>query len=744
MMKYLFIIILCILPITNFAQNNHDHHFLRGKIFQKDSLGEAIPVPYANVFWLETNHGVITDSLGVFRLHKPVQDKDLNLVVSFIGYSPDTVLIETGKRYIEIGLDQSRMLEEVVISKNKASSVNSRLSMMPTQIITDVGLQKLACCNIGESFESNATIDVGFTDAVSGAKKIRMLGLDGKYSQFLFENVPFMRGPEAGYGLSHIPGPFMESIQVSKGTSSVLNGYESTTGQINVEYKKPADTDLLFVNLFANTEGRYESNITSGLRLNNNWAGMILFHGSTQNAELDHNSDGFYDKPLQKQFNFLNRWEYNPDGLLHLQFGVEVLKEGRIGGQLSYKGRNENPGSLYGIDIDINKLRLFGKLGFAFPENPNQSIGWINSFTYFDQNSLFGLREYNGKTKSYYSNLIWQTQVNNPGNKLSSGISFQYDNYDEFFIDEDYLRREYIPGIFSQYTYSVPEKLVFMTGARLDYNSEFGLLFTPRIHFKYSLNEHLILRSTLGVSHRSPSIFAENMSYLASSRAFIIDPDIRMENALNTGASLTRHFHLPDQREASLSVDFYHTRFSSQMIVDIDHSVSELNIYNLDGKSYSNAFQADFTGEIFKGFDMTLAYRYNNVMVDYIDGLREMPFINKHKYLFTTTYSTRFDKWKFDLTVQRNGKSRIPDTDENPEAFRFERESPSYYMIHAQITRRFKHFELYTGVENLGSYRQERAILDPENPFGDYFDATMVWGPLTNRMFYGGLRFTIK
>ena len=743
-MKNIFIFILCSFTYVAFSQSSQKSHFLKGQVYQTDSLGEKIPVPYANLYWMETTQGVITDSIGSFSIHKPDLEKDLKLVVSYIGFSPDTFLIEAGKTFMEIYLENSRMLDEVVISKNKTTNINSRISMMPTQIITDVGLQKLACCNIGESFESNATIDVGFTDAVSGAKKIRMLGLDGKYSQFLFENIPFMRGPEAGYGLSHIPGPFMQSIQVSKGTSSVLNGYESTTGQINVEYKKPADTDLLYVNLFANTEGRYESNITSGLRLNNNWAGMIFFHGSTQNAELDHNSDGFYDKPLQKQFNFLNRWEYNPDGLIHLQFGVELLNEERIGGQVSYNGRDDNPDNLYGIDIEINKIRVFGKLGYAFPKDPNQSVGWINSFTYFDQNSLFGLREYKGETKSYYSNLIWQTRIKNPRNNLSTGISFQYDNYDEYFIDREFLRTEYIPGVFSQYTYSIPEKLVLMSGARLDYNSEFGWLFTPRVHFKYSLNENYIVRATIGASHRSPSVFAENLSFLASSRIFNIDPEIQMENALNTGVSLTRYFYLPEQRDASLSVDYYHTRFSSQMIVDLDQSVSEVNIYNLDGNSFSNAFQADFSGEVFKGFDMTLAYRYNNVMVDYTEGLREMPFINKHKYLFTTTYSTRFDKWKFDLTVQRNGKSRIPDTDENSEEFQFEKESPAYYMVHAQLTKRFKHFELYTGVENLTSYRQERAILDPENPFGDVFDATMVWGPLTNRMFYGGLRIAIK
>ncbi len=726
-----------------FSQHGLEEHSIEGRVFQEDSLNQQQAIPYANVYWLLTMEGVISDSLGRFNIHKPHTEEDLYLVVSFVGFNPDTLLVEEEQTYIAINLEEARSFEEVKITKNRTTNINSRISLMPTQLITEVGIQKLACCNIGESFESNATIDVGFSDAISGAKKIRMLGLDGKYSQFLFENIPFLRGPESGFGLSHIPGPFMESIQVSKGTSSVLNGYESTTGQINVEYKKPADTDLLFVNLFANTEGRYESNISSGIKVNDQWSGMIFLHASTQNKSLDNNSDGFYDRPLQNQINFLNRWEYNPDGFMHLQFGVEVLNESRIGGQLNFKGKDNNPENLYGIDIDISKVRVFSKLGYAFPKNPGQSIGWINSFSYYDQGSMFGFHNYKGNVRNFYSNLIWQTQLQNSKNNLSSGFSFMLDDYSESFLGTNVLRKEIVPGAFTQYTYSIQEKLVFMAGMRADINSVFGFLFTPRLHLKYNLNENYIIRATIGQSHRSPNVYTENLSYLASSREFVINTAINMEEAINKGISFSRHFHLPEQREASLTFDFYRTDFQNQMIVDLDHSVSEINIYNLQDGSYSNSFQADFTGEIFKFFDMTVAYRYNDAKADYLDGIKELPFTNKHKALFTTTYKTRYEKWKVDLTVQYNGSKRLPDTSENPVEFQLENRSPGYYMIHAQITKKFKHFELYTGVENLTSYRQEEAIIDAENPFGEHFDASMVWGPLTGRMFYGGLRFSL-
>lgn len=748
-MRQTIFIIACFFSLTSLhAQNQQDRqserHHIEGRVLEKNPEGKESPIPYANVYWANTQAGVISDSLGRFIIHKPHLDEELMLVVSYVGYQADTFLIDHNQEELEVLLQKSQELEEVTVVKNQATQVISKIDLMPTQVITEAGLQKLACCNIGESFESNATIDAGFSDAVSGAKKIQMLGLDGKYSQFLFENIPFMRGLEAGYGLSHIPGPYMQSIQISKGTSSVLNGYESTTGQINVEYKKPHDTDPLFVNLFANTEGRYESNVTSGWEINDKWSGMIFFHGSANTGELDHNDDGFYDKPVTRLLNFMNRWEYHNDDLGHLQFGFEVLDETRIGGETSFKGRDESPDDIYGIDIGIRKFRAFSKLGYVYPGKPYQSLGWITSYTHFDQQSQFGNRDYDGNLNSFYTNLIFQTIIGTTDHKISSGLSLQYDDYSELFLGENHDRREIVPGAFTQYTWSIPETMVFMAGLRYDYNSLYGSLVTPRLHLKYNINENHQLRSTLGKAYRSANIFTENLSLLASSRQFIIEDDLEIESAWNGGISFSRHFYLPDQREASLTIDYYRTQFQNQVVVDRDHSVNEVNIYNLQGQSYSNSFQIDFTGELLKGLDMTLAYRLNDVKVDYMDGMRELPFVYRHKGLFTTTYSTRFDKWSADLTVQYNGSARIPDTRGFPEEFQRDDRSPGFFIVHTQLTRRFKHFEVYAGVENLTGFRQDDAIVDAQNPFGDNFDATLVWGPLTGRMAYGGLRVYIR
>lgn len=714
---------------------------IAGRVMEVDENGVKKTLEFVNVYYAASHEGVITGKDGSFEIRNPNPQDGSKLVFSFIGYKQDTITVQKGIPDIEMILKSALDLQEVTLVKHKKGEITSRLTALPTQVTTEAGLQKLACCNIGESFENSATVDVGYTDAVSGARKIRMLGLEGKYSQFLYENIPSLRGLESGFGLSHIPGPFMESIQVSKGTSSVLNGYESTTGQINVEFKKPDKGDKLFVNLFANTEGRYESNFTTAQTINEKLNTNLLFHASTNTGQMDENNDSFYDVPLSKQLNFQNRWKIDFGKNAHAQFGVEVLNENRNGGQLEI---NNDTTKRYEIDIDLQKFRLYGKLGFASANKPYESIGWINSFTWFDQKSKFGDRIYNGNQKSYLSNLIWQTIIRNTNNQISSGLSFQYDEYTEYFISTDYMRKEIVPGIYSQYTLTVPEKMILMAGSRLDYNSNYGLLFTPRFHLKYDLSKNLIARTTIGRSFRSANVVSENMSHLASSRQFILDPEYKIEQAWNAGLNLTQYLHFQDSRSGTFTLDFYRTEFVNQVIVDLDHNVNQVNLYNLNGRSYSTAIQAEFGAEILKRLEFTIAYRFNNVKADQLDGLLEKPFVVRHKGLLSSTYSTPFNKWKIDLNVQYNGSSRLPDTRNSLPQNRLSDRSPDFFIVHTQLTRKFKWLDLYAGIENLTNYKQENPIISAEDPFGSAFDASMIYGPISGRMYYMGLRFILK
>lgn len=722
-----------------FTQQNS----LSGIIVEHDDHGNQMPVPFVNIYWEGTTTGTVSDENGSFALPYP-DGENKKLIISYVGYATDTIPVKENQKTIEIVLSNGKLLDEVKIKSRLGGTYISKLQPLKTEIITTDGLQKLACCNLSESFESNATIDVGYSDAVTGAKHIQMLGLAGVYSQMLAENIPAVRGLASAYGLTYIPGTWMESVQISKGASSVVNGYESTTGQINIEFKKPETSEPLFVNLYGSSKLRTEANITSAHQLNERWYSMLLAHGSFLNHKIDENGDSFINTPLTRQINLYNRWKYDHHDKMESQIGVKFMYESRKGGQIDFNNDN-NPAisSLYGIGIDTRNFNIYTKTGFVLPSKPEQSIGIIISGTAHEQDAFFGINQYYGRQFSLYSNFIFQSVIGNTNHKYKTGLSLAADNFSEKFRTFNFDREEIVPGTFFEYTYSHLDKLNIISGIRSDYNNIYGLLFTPRFHFRYNINEDLILRGSAGKGYRSVNILVENTGILASSRELVFTEEPKLEEAWNFGLNITKDFHFSNQRKITWSADFYHTDFQNQLVADMDQDVSQVYFYNLNGKSYSNSFQTDLTLEPVQRLEITSAFRVNDVKTTINDELKERPLVSKYKGLLTLSYSTPFDSWQFDVTTQFNGRSRLPDTRNNPEEYQRPDYSPYYTMIHAQITKRFKNIDLYAGCENLTGFMQKNPIIAPEDPFGNYFDASMVWGPLMGRMFYMGLRYSI-
>ena len=724
------------------------HEHLKGvvrAVAESEGKREIQALPFASVHWAGTTMGMVTDEDGNFDLHKPDTRNILHLVVSYTGYTPDTIPVLPGQTHIEILLSETVQLEEVTVRRRMGGSFISAIQPAKTEVITISGLQSLACCNLSESFENSATVDVGFADAVSGAKRIQMLGLAGVYSQLLFENLPGIRGLSSAYGLTYIPGTWMESIQISKGTSSVLNGYESTTGQINIEYKKPQRSETLFLNLFANSEGRIEANMNSAFELNETWSTMLLGHVSTQQVKIDHNGNSFLDVPLGTQVNFMNRWNHEEEESRHIQFGLHVLSDERSGGQKFFdSSADRGTTNAYGIGVETLRLQGFFKAGFYMPNTLQSSIGIMGVVTYHDQNSFFGLNSYEGQQKSLYSNITYQALLGSTDHKINTGISYMLDEYNEQFNDTLLSRTESVPGLFSEYTWNYPDRFTLILGLRADHHNLHDWFITPRIHFRYHLGENGTLRGSAGKGYRTANVFSENSAIMASSRQLIFAEEFRAEEAWNYGLNYTHVIPLDEERAITFSADYYRTDFMNQIVADLDQSFSRVVFYNLDGKSYSNSFQADLTVQPFAGFEIYTAYRLDDVKTTINGKLVEAPLTSRYKGLLTLSYATRYEKWKFDMTNQLNGPVRIPDTSENPEQYRRPGHSPVYYILHAQITRKFRNMDIYFGSENLTNFRQHNPIIAADDPFGSYFDSSLIWGPFMGRMFYAGMRYTFN
>jgi len=731
---YLIFSILFMMPLMTEGQS------VEGKIYDasdKDETGLA----GASVIWEGTTKGTSTNAAGYFSL-KRTRETD-KLVVSFIGYKSDTVTVSKSDEYIKVKLSQDNELGEVLVFGKAPGAHVSKTNPVLTVNITGAELRKAACCNLSESFETSASVDVNYTDAATGAKQIQLLGLAGNYTQILTENVPTMYGLASAYGLNYIPGPWMESIQVAKGTSSVRNGYESIAGQLNIEYKKPATSEKVYVNGFISDAGREELNANASVNLNDKWSTGILAHAENQSGMSDHNKDGFRDEPDVIQYHFINRWDYltnNGD----IRFGINYLEEDRMGGQLAYKPHSADTWTDgFGIDIKSKRFEAFSKAGRLFGPDKTMSVGWIQNYSWHSQDSYFGYRNYSGTQNSYYTNLLYQWTPDMSRHTVDAGLSYKYDLYDEQLDALPLGKKESVPGAFLQYTYTDTAKMTIVAGIRADDHNLYGMLITPRIHARYEIVHGLVLRASAGKGYRSANILAENSFLLASSRNMIIANDLEIEEAWNSGISLSGNVKIAE-KDLKLSAEYFHTGFVNQIITDLDADINQVRFYNLNGKSYSNVLQFEASVQPVEGLDILAAWRINDVMMTIDDVLRTKPLVSRYKGLFNVSWLTHLRKWQFDYTLQYNGPGRIPSTMSNPEDFRMPDSFKAFPVMNGQVTRNFKKFQIYVGSENILDFTQHMAIVDAQNPFGDNFDASLIWGPVHGRKIYGGFRFYIN
>lgn len=729
-------------------QSMNKNREIKGIVLEEDKTGSFKPLIGASVIWLGTNNGTTTDAEGVFSIPHQSNSK---LVISYSGYQPDTLPVaEIG--VLRIILASGKQLSEVTITNRQRSTYLSAINPIRTQVMTQKELFKAACCNLSESFETNAAVDVSYNDAVTGSKQIQLLGLAGIYTELTVENLPGPRGIATAWGLNSIPGTWVESIQLSKGVGSVANGYESIAGQINIELKKPESSEKLFANLYVNDQGKTDINLNVAQKINSKWSAGLLLHGAFfNNKNLDFNKDGFRDLPTGGLLTAMNRWKYDDGKGFMMQFGFKILNDNKTGGQTDFDPSTDKfTTNHYGLGINTKRYEGFSKIGYVFPGKKYKSIGLQLSAFDHRQDSYFGLTTYNARQSNFYGNLIYQSIIGTTAHKFRTGLSFVSDHYNEDFNTSNFKRTESVPGVFFEYTFTPVDKFNIIAGIREDHNSLFGWFATPRLHVRYEPVKGTTIRLSAGRGQRTANIFAENNSVLVSSRqveiisnsngkAYGFDPEV----AWNKGISVDQKFKLFNH-DASLSIDFFRNDFQKQVVVDLEDP-RKTRFYELNGKSYSNSFQSELNFTPVHNLDLRLAYRYFDVKETFGNQVLQKPLVSKNRAFINAAYEIK--GWKLDYTFNYNGRKRIPNTASNPIPYQRNAYSPSYILMNAQISKSFGKnnlVDVYLGGENLNNYFQKNAIIAANQPFSQYFDASLIWGPVSGRMFYAGIRFKLK
>ena len=725
----------------------YSQNFINGTIVYENQFGETLPFSGVTVYWLNTSLGTLSDIDGNYEI--PLSNSSNKLVFKFLGFK-DQVIDITDKTIYNITMFiDDNILDEVTINKKRKTI---QKSYFKTQNITNVSsdeLLKAACCNISESFETNPSIDVNYSNAVTGVKQVKMLGLESPYLLITEENIPMIRGASQVYGLSFIPGTWVESMQITKGSGSVVNGFESISGQINVELKKPYSDSPFFVNVYSNNMGRNEINIHGNKIINDKLSTGLYLHANKNSSINDKNNDGFLDNPTSDAFNLFNRWQYiNTEKGLVSFLGVRFMKDEKIIG--------ENTQDMIFIrdpwrgEINTNRFDSNFKFGYVNPSIPYQSIGFQMAYSKHDQDSFFGIRNYNINQSSFYSSLIYNTILGSTLNKIKFGFNYSYDDFDEIVYKQNifYSRIDKSFGGFFEYSYDSMDAVSLVAGIRYDIHNNLGDFFTPRLHMRYQPFEKSVMRFSVGTGRKSSNIFSENQNIFATGRDIqILNKSgkfygLDSEKAINYGFSFRQGFFI-NNREGDITFDYYVTDFKNQVVIDWE-TQGELSFYNLNGKSFAKSLQIDFEYQISDNILIKSTFKNFDVKKQYVSGFKQNPLTPKNRFFTNIEASTNErengSKWKFDLTYNWIGTQRLTS---HTELVDFGGYSPSYSLLNSQITREFSNkLEVYIGGENIGGYTQSNPIIGGD-PFGADFDTSLIYAPIHGALFYLGLRLKL-
>lgn len=739
--KNFFVSMFLWLPLLAISQNN-----IEGMVMEDNPENRRLGLAGANVYWLNSQTGTITKTDGSFVI--PFKKENNQLVISYVGFESDTLFIDSPKT-VNHWLKPSNALNEVVVQKKRDAVQKSYFSPQNVVTINSAELLKAACCNLSESFETNPAIDVNFSDALTGTKQIQMLGLTSPYLLITQENIPMVRGASQAYGLTFTPGTWVESIQITKGAGSVVNGYESISGQINTELVKPLTDKAVFVNGYANLNGRLELNTHLNKQLTDNWSTGLYLHGNRRDAKEDGNGDGFLDAPLGNQINVLNRWQYQNPSTGWVSFiNLRFLNDEKQVGQTNFvPGTDKFTTNSWGGEINTRRFDTSLKLGYVFPELPFQSLGFQTAYNIHKQDSYFGFNEYNIDHESVYSNLLFNSIIGDTKSKFKTGLTFAYDGYGEMVNTQDYSRVDKSIGAFFEYSYDNLKELSLTAGIRVDNHNNLGTFVTPRLHLRYMPWDRGSFRGSFGRGKRAANIFAENQQLFASARQIRVLGDdssiygLDPEDAWNYGASYIQGFNLFG-RTGNITLDYYVTNFKNQVVVDWENPL-EVSFYNLEGKSLAKSFQFEINYEALKNLELRTAYKFYDVETDYISGALQKPLQAQHRFFANLGYMTvpkeNGSQWRMDYTVHTLGRQRLPYIENSSMEY-----SPSYSLMNAQITKVFNNkFEIYLGGENLTNFMQDNPVVGADDPFGTNFDTSIIYAPIMGRMFYTGFRYKL-
>lgn len=723
------------------SQNLLSQHIFSGKIYDEYSL----PMKDVLVRVINLNIKTQTNEDGIFHLNNiPGNTNSLELEFSHIGYKKEIikVYIDTNRFFTHEMKADLFETEQIVITGSRTETY-LKDSPLKIEVLTDKELCKINSFNFTQALEYTPGIKIQNNCGVCGTNDIRIQGLEGQYTQMLINGAPIISNLGTVYGLQGFNVEDIKQVEIIKGPGSILYGPEAIAGTINLILKDPIDkpdlsfdlsTSSFLENKFFVGSTRKWEKIKTSLNAEVNYF----------NNRVDNNEDGFTDIPNYKRYVLLNRWHIDPGYNTHIELTGRYLYEDRFGGQTNWDADLHRGGNVvYGESIYTNRQEFIGKINKKISDKVRLESNLSQFF--HKQNSFYGTTKYDAEQFSIYGDALLFHKFSDD-NSFIFGGGFKSEKYDDntpatgdSTLNEPANYRIY--SLFMQSENTIFRNLRTSAGIRYNYHNVQKSILQPRFSLKYNPLAYTTIRISAGTGFRTVNIFSEDHGALTGTRQVVINENLKPEKSINFSGGIIQDIDLGNQY-IRLMIDAYYTRFSNQIIPDYNSDPALIIYRNLNGYSVSQGISAVFEYQASIPLKLKISYDYLNSFTKNEEGNKENIFFNpEHKINADINYRINKSDIEFSLLAKYVGVQKLPlFLKPYPRAT----ESNPYSIWNFQINKSINHFNIYAGIENIFNYRQDSPLIDPKNPFGDFFDTIYIYGPLEGRKFVFGIHFDIE
>ncbi len=722
----------------------------------------GIPVPFANLYLEDTTLGTATDEDGNFNL-KNIPEGLFRLRAKVLGYLPFSAKIRfttNESKSIHIALTAApEQLEETVVT-GTLKAVRRSDSPVPVEVYSPTFLKKNPTASIFEALSNVNGVRPQINCNVCNTGDIHINGLEGPYTLVLIDGMPIVSGLGTVYGLSGIPNSLIKQIEIVKGPASSLYGSEAVGGLINIITKNTLEAPDFFADAFATGWGEYNLDVGAKINFGKKTDMLLGINYFNYDEIIDNNGDNFTDLTLQDRISIFQKWNFQREDNRILSLAGRFFYENRWGGELQWTPEFRGGDEVYGESIYTRRWEVLGKYQLPIEEKV------LFSFSYNDhnQNSVYGDVPYLADQRIGFGQLTWDKTLNR--HDLLFGSALRYNYYDDNTTATEIADEVIIPSLFVQDEIELTQKQSLLLGMRYDYDKRHGNIFTPRMAYRWKINDNDIVRFNAGTGFRVVNLFTEEHAALTGARDVIVTEELNPERSFNFNLNYLKKIYSDNGTFIGLDASIFYTNFSNAILPDYDTDPNLIIYDNLDGKSVSQGVSANVDVVFPGGFKFLLGATFLDVSQTE-NGVSERQILTES---FTGTWNFSYDfrriKLSVDYTGNLYGPMRLPILGENDPRQEF---SPTWSIQNIQFTYKgIKDFEFYGGIKNLLNWTPNRgnpfiiarandpfdknvtfdnngaAVATADNPNALTFDPSYVYGPNQGIRGFFGLRYLLN